>query len=104
MTGRSTDEWIGATPDAKIPPAHTQVSPETKSTIANRCADIEFHKYLSRTYQRWWKDGLEKGIPPADLSFAILREICAGPPTETHPEVRALFAQLDRERAPIADL
>lgn len=73
-------------------------------TITERCADPEFQKFIARAHQDWWKDGFEKQIPPTDLTFAIIREICAGKASEHHPEYLALVNAFDRERVKVADM
>lgn len=73
-------------------------------TITERCADPAFQQIIARAFPRWWSNARSNAIPPEDVAAGILRELCDGEPTAAHPEVRALFQQLERERSQIADL
>lgn len=71
-------------------------------TITDRRADPAFQQLLKRAHPKWWASGERVQKFPVEIAEAILREICDGKPTETHPEYRALVSALDR--AQIADL
>lgn len=84
----------------------TQVSPDEKPS-AKLSTDPAIQSLLKLAHPDYWERCELKGKSTDEISRAILRMLCGvesdDEVSDRHPEVRALFAHLERERVKIAD-